>query len=101
MRRLGAFNSQVALEFVYPEDADGKTYQVFHIKDLAGLLSVCTVVDSRDSDDILNHFLVVWVAWAGLPQKIWCDRDGAFAGGFVEKLEQFGCQVDKLPAEAN
>ena len=101
MPRFGAFNSQVALDFVYPVDADGQTFQVLHVKDLAGLLSVCVVADSRDSEETLNQFLQIWVSWAGLPQKIWCDRDGAFAGSFVETLETYGCEVDKLPAEAH
>ena len=47
--RMGSFNSQVALDFLYPVDADGKTYQVLHIKDLSGMLSACVPTETCDS----------------------------------------------------
>ena len=99
--RKGSFNSQVALDFLYPADADGKTHQVLHIKDRSGMLSACVPTDTRDSEEILKLFLTVWCSWAGPPTRIWCDRDGAFAGSFVEELEKIGVEVDKVPAEAH
>ena len=99
--RMGSFNSQVALDFLYPVDADGKTYQVLHVKDLSGMLSVCVPTETRESEDMLRTFLRVWCSWAGLPTRIWCDRDGAFAGSFVQELERLGVEVDKIPAEAH
>ena len=43
----------------------------------------------------------MWCSWAGLPTRIWCDRDGASAGSFVQELERLGVEVDKIPAEAH
>ena len=43
----------------------------------------------------------MWWSWAGLPTRIWCDRDGAFAGSFVQELERLGVEVEKIPAEAH
>ena len=59
------------------------------------------VLWSRESVRVLDTFRSVWCSWVGNPQRITCDRDGAFKGEFVDQLEKEGVDFDQLPAEAH
>ena len=99
--KFGSFNSRVGLDFFYVKDAEGNTHQLLSIIEYTGLLHVVYPCESRDSEKVWKLFSLLWLSWAGVPDEVLCDRDGAFAGAFTENLELAGCHVIKPPAEAH
>ena len=97
----GPFNSCIALDFVYLHDCSGQVFQNLSILDLSGGLHIVFPSPSRESVQVLELLQTAWFSWAGVPDAVYCDRDGAFAGSVVDWLERHGCDVSKIPAEAH
>ncbi|CAK0838778.1 unnamed protein product [Prorocentrum cordatum] len=68
---------------------------------MSGLLMVVVHCPTRDPTQLLEIFNLAWLSWAGHPDHVACDRDGAFQAAFVEHLEAHDVHVEKPPAEAH
>ncbi|CAK0878960.1 unnamed protein product, partial [Prorocentrum cordatum] len=98
---MGSFNARVGLDFFYLPDSALTTHQFLGILEMSGLLMVVVHCPTRDPTQLLEIFNLAWLSWAGHPDHVACDRDGAFQAAFVEHLEAHDVHVEKPPAEAH
>ena len=98
---VGSFNSKLCMDFVYVPDAEGNNYQFLHILEPNGSFNVFYPSATRNPGDVWGLFCLLWASWAGFPQTLWCDKDGAFEGEFLERIRSMGTLVDNPPAEAH
>ncbi|CAK0805201.1 unnamed protein product [Prorocentrum cordatum] len=97
---IGSFNSRVGLDFFYLPDAAHNTHQFLGILEMSGLLRMVVYCPTRDPAHVLEVFTMCWLSWAGYPDHVVRDRDGAFQAIFVEHLDEHEVLVEKIPAEA-
>ena len=98
---VGAFNSKLCMDFVNVPDVAGEMFQFLHILEPNGSFNVFYPSPSRDPGDVWDLFTMLWASWAGYPQVLWVDKDGAFEGDFLERIRSMGTTVDTPPAEAH
>ena len=98
---VGSFNSKLCMDFVYVPDAEGNNYQFLHILEPNGSFNVFYPSATRNPGDVWDLFCLLWASWAGFPQTLWRDKDGAFEGEFLERIRSMGTLVDNPPAEAH
>lgn len=98
---IGSFNSKLCMDFVYMNDAAGDTHQFLHILEPNGSFNVFYPSPTREPGDVYDLFTLLWTSWAGFPQSLWVDRDGAFQGEFLERVQAMGVDIDNPPAEAH
>ncbi|CAK0862318.1 unnamed protein product [Prorocentrum cordatum] len=58
-------------------------------------------LNASEASQVLVIFNLAWLSWAGYPDHVVRDRDGAFQAAFVEHLEAHDVHVEKPPAEAH
>ena len=58
-------------------------------------------MNSRDPLEVFNVFSASRASWAGYPQRLWVDKDGAFEGEFLYRMQRLGVEVDNPAAEAH
>ncbi|CAK0879960.1 unnamed protein product, partial [Prorocentrum cordatum] len=98
---MGSVNARVGLDFFYLPDSALTTHQFLGILEMSGLLMVVVHCPTRDPIQVLEIFNLAWLSWAGYPDHVVCDRDGAFQAAFVEHLEAHDVHVEKPPAETH
>ena len=101
LRSTPAFNTKLALDLVYLHDSEGGKFQYLHIVDPAGGFNVFTLLRTREPLEALEKFTDCWASWAGYPQAMRLDRDGAFGAEFWDKLTNAGVELEYIPAEAH
>ena len=100
-KMTGSFNSRICMDFVYLKDANAETHIFLHVLEPNGAFNVFYPVNSRDPLEVFNAFSTVWASWAGYPQHLWVDKDGAFEGEFLDRMQRLGVDVDNPAAEAH
>ena len=98
---IGSFNSKLCMDFVYVADINGDNFQFLHILEPNGSFNVFYPCPTREPGAVYDLFTLLWASWAGFPQRLWVDKDGAFEGEFLEKLRAMGTVIDNPPAEAH
>ena len=101
LKVVGQFNSKVCLDFVHIADAEKVTHRFLHILEPNGSFNLYYPSKTRQPEDVLSIFCDVWSSWAGFPDYIHCDQDGAFEGAFLDKMRHMGVEVEMVPAEAH
>ncbi|CAE7233125.1 GIP, partial [Symbiodinium necroappetens] len=91
----------VCLDFVHIADAEKVTHRFLHILEPNGSFNLYYPSKTRQPEDVLSIFCDVWSSWAGFPDYIHCDQDGAFEGAFLDKMRHMGVEVEMVPAEAH
>ncbi|CAK9099469.1 unnamed protein product, partial [Durusdinium trenchii] len=89
------------MDFVNVPDVAGEMFQFLHILEPNGSFNVFYPSPSRDPGDVWDLFTMLWASWAGYPQVLWVDKDGAFEGDFLERIRSMGTTADTPPAEAH
>ncbi|CAE7177640.1 unnamed protein product [Symbiodinium microadriaticum] len=101
LRAAGPFNSKVMLDFVYLHDAKGDGHNFLHVLEPNGNYNLFQPVESRQPEHVFEKFCDMWASWAGFPEMIFADQDGAFEGVFAEKMKNVGTDIDHNAGEAH
>eukprot|EP00435_Cladocopium_sp_Y103_P026045 s2476_g6.t1 len=101
LKATPSFNTKLSLDIVFLHDSLGAKFQYLHVLDPAGGFNVFAILESRQPEHVLSVFNNIWLSWAGMPEYVRVDRDGAFEGSFYEHLVSCGIDVDAIPAEAH
>ncbi|CAK0791792.1 unnamed protein product, partial [Prorocentrum cordatum] len=96
---IGSFNARVGLDIFYLPDASHQTHKFLSILEVSGLLMVVVYCPWRDLAYVLEVSCMCWLSWAGSPDRVVRDRDGAFQSLFVEHMEEHEVLVEKPPSE--
>ena len=98
LKMVGQFNSKICLDFVHVSDAEKVTHRYLHVLEPNGSFNLYYPSKTRQPEDVFNLFCDIWASWAGFPDYIHCDRDGAFEGFFLDKMKHLGVEVEVVPA---
>ena len=101
MKTTGPFNSRVNLDFVHMHDADKEGYLFLHILEPNGSYNVFYPVETRDPQHVFDTFTTAWASWAGYPDLLVVDQDGAFEGAFFEKMSAMGSVVEPIAGQSH
>ena len=101
LKSTPSFNTKLAADLVFMHDQEGGKFHYLHIVDPAGGFNVFALLKTREPLEVLDKFTDCWASWAGYPQSMRLDRDGAFEGEFWEKLTSAGVELEYVPAEAH
>ena len=101
LKAMGPFNSKLAMDFVYAHDANGENYMFLHVLEPNGGFNVFYPCCSRKPEDVFEVFSTIWCSWAGFPDTIMLDQDGAFEGRFQELLLGVGTNLEHCAADSH
>ena len=101
LKTVGPFNSKVCLDFVYLYDYQKECHRFLHVLEPNGSYNIFYPSKSRVPEEVFELFCDVWSSWAGFPEYIHVDKDGAFEGFFAERMQALGVDMDAIPAEAH
>ena len=101
LKVMGPFNSKLAMDFVYAPDANGDNYMFLRVLEPNGGFNVFYPFASRVPEEVFDVFCTIWCSWAGFPDVIMLDQDGAFEGPFQELLQGVGTSLEHCAADSH
>ena len=101
LKVMGPCNSKLAMDFVYAPDANGDNYMFLHVLEPNGGFNVFYPCASRVPEEVFDVFCTIWCSWAGFPDVIMLDQDGAFEGRFQELLQGVGTNLEHCAADSH
>ncbi|CAE7232065.1 GIP [Symbiodinium sp. CCMP2456] len=72
-------------------------HRFLHVLEPNGSYNIYYPSKTRVPEEVFD----VWASWAGFPEFIHVDKDGAFEGFFAERTQAMGVDMDAIPAEAH
>ncbi|CAE7023992.1 RE1 [Symbiodinium sp. CCMP2456] len=97
----GPFNSRVCLDFVHLHDAEKAGHLYLHVLEPNGSYNVFCPVESRVPAHVFEVFTTIWATWAGYPDVLVVDQDGAFESDFADKINALGSVIEPIAAQSH
>ena len=101
LKATGPFNSRVCLDFVHIHDSEKSGHLFLHILEPNGSYNVFCPVESRVPAHVFEMFTTVWATWAGYPDVLVVDQDGAFESDFADKINALGSVLEPIAAQSH
>ena len=98
--RLTRFNAIVGLDLKWIKDAEGATYYMLNILDLATALQIGVIVPDKRPATIAAAVKQHWIQWASTPEKFVADKGTEYYTDFQQMLSDLGCRYRLIPVEA-
>ena len=94
IQRPTQFNESVAVDLFELSDYKGAHRLFLNILDRASSFQCVWPVTTKHPPVVLQVFLQMWVAWAGVPERIKADMGGEFRREFCQELTEMGAVVE-------
>ena len=99
-----AFNVVLSLDTLTIHDIDGDPHHMLNIVCEGTCFQVVAYLFTGQGIPsarlVMRTFLSCWSSWAGMPQRIWCDRGKEFMGNFATSLSEHGVETTTAALES-
>ena len=99
--KVGQFGDEVQCDFIFLRTINGQSIPVLGLIDRATGFHQAVTCSTKDSNEVFQKMIQVWMKPYGLPYRIAMDPDPSFRGECQRQLEALGIIVDYCPAEAH